>query len=163
MENASKALLMAASVLIGILIISLAIYLFVSFGSTSAEVHKQNEVQQIAQFNSRFTSYEQKTCTIYDVVTLANLATENNIYYELTDKQRNNKNVNYITVKLDNVPIEGNYEDSDKNEEYNKFLKDNLKELQNQNGTEKKYKCKTEISEITQRVYQVNFTSLQYK
>ena len=152
MENASKALLMAASVLIGILIISLAIYLFVSFGSTSAEVHKQNEVQQIAQFNSRFTSYEQKTCTIYDVVTLANLATENNIYYELTNRQRNNKNVNYITVNLDNRPIEGN---SDKNEEYNKYLEIELEEKE-----EKTYKCKTEISEITQRVYQVNFTSL---
>lgn len=152
MENASKALLMAASVLIGILIISLAIYLFVSFGSTSAEVHKQNEVQQIAQFNSRFTSYEQKTCTIYDVVTLANLATENNIYYELTNRQRNNKNVNYITVNLDNRPIEGN---SDKNEEYNKYLETELEEKE-----EKTYKCKTEISEITQRVYQVNFTSL---
>lgn len=158
MENASKALLMAASVLIGILIISLAIYLFVSFGSTSAEVHKQNEVQQIAQFNSRFTSYEQKTCTIYDVVTLANLATENNIYYELTSRQRNSKNVNYITVKLDNLLIEGNYEDSDKNEEYNRYLEKELKELED--GKEKKYKCKTEISEITQRVYQVNFTSL---
>lgn len=156
MENASKALLIAASVLIGILIISLAIYLFVSFGNTSAQVHKQNEVQQIAQFNSRFTSYEQKEeCTIYDVVTLANLATENNIYYELTSNERGNKNVNYITVKLDSIPIEGNYANRDTNQMYNGYIEQELKE-----GQEKRYTCKTKISEITQRVYQVNFTSL---
>ena len=39
MENASKALLMAAGVLMGILIISLAVFLFVTFGATSAESH----------------------------------------------------------------------------------------------------------------------------
>lgn len=149
MENASKALLMAASVLIGILIISLAIYLFISFGSTSAEIHKQNEVQQIAQFNSQFTSYEGKECTIYDVVTLANLATENNIYYELTEKERGKESVNYISVKLENKPIEGN--SKNQNESYNNLLKEK---------SNTKYTCKAEISEITQRVYQVNFTSL---
>ena len=103
MENASKALLMAASVLIGILIISLAVYLFVTFGSASAKMHKQNEVQQIAQFNSQFTSYEEKECTIYDVITLANLATENNKYYEFNKRQnKTNGNDNYISVKVSN-------------------------------------------------------------
>ena len=33
MENASKALLMAAGVLIGVLILSLAVYLFENFGT----------------------------------------------------------------------------------------------------------------------------------
>ena len=41
MENASKALLMAAEVLIGLLILSLAVYLFADFGSTSAEINKK--------------------------------------------------------------------------------------------------------------------------
>jgi len=36
MENASKALLMAAGVLIGLLVLSLMVYLFASFASTSA-------------------------------------------------------------------------------------------------------------------------------
>lgn len=103
MENASKALIMAAGVLIGILIISLAVYLFVSFGSTSAEIHKQNDEQQIEQFNSQFTSYEGKKCTIYDVVTVANLATENNKYYDF--EKRTTKTIgndNYISVKVSN-------------------------------------------------------------
>ncbi len=105
MENASKALLMAAGVLIGMLVISLAVYLFISFGSTSAEIHKQNEEQQIAQFNSQFVSYEEKRCTIYDVVTVANLATENNIYYELNQPTKGKDN--YISVEIQNASSAG--------------------------------------------------------
>lgn len=154
MENASKALLMAASVLIGILIISLAVYLFVTFGSASAKMHKQNEVQQIAQFNSQFTSYEEKECTIYDVITLANLATENNIYYELT-KTEAKENTNYISVLLERNSMEGAYGEKSKTEEYNQYI---FQEVQNKDLT--KYKCKVTISEITQRVYKVVFTSI---
>ena len=110
MENASKALIMAAGVLIGLLMLSLAVYLFTSFASTSAEVHKENEKQQIDQFNSQFTSYVgSESITIYDVVTVANLATETNKYYEY-DKRNNQTtgNDNYITVTLENqsLPIE---------------------------------------------------------
>ena len=69
MENASKALIMAGGVLIGVLIISLAVYLFVSFGQTSAEINSQNAQKQINQFNSQFTSYEgNNQLTIHDVV-----------------------------------------------------------------------------------------------
>lgn len=93
MENASKALIMAAGVLIGVLIISLAVYLFADFGSTSAEINRQNEQQKIVQFNSQFTSYIGKELTIYDVVTILGYAQENNIYYEDSTNDK-------ITVKL---------------------------------------------------------------
>ena len=74
---------MAAGVLIGVLILSLAAYLFVYFGSTSQQIHEQNEENQINEFNSKFTSYVGKdNITIYDVITVANLATENNKKYE---------------------------------------------------------------------------------
>lgn len=154
MENASKALLMAASVLIGILIISLAVYLFVSFGSTSAELHRQNEVQQIAQFNSQFTSYEGRECTIYDVVTLANLATENNIYYEFSSKTADG-NDNYISVYLDNQKIEGG-QGNNKTEAYNNYISEELETTKDK----KTYECQVKISEVTQRVYQIKFTSI---
>ena len=51
MENASKALLMAAGVLIGVLILSLAVYLFANFGTASAEIHKQKDMNEINKFN----------------------------------------------------------------------------------------------------------------
>ena len=60
MENASKALLMAAGVLIGVLIISLAVYLMSYFGGVSADIHKRQKANQINQFNSQFTAYEGK-------------------------------------------------------------------------------------------------------
>lgn len=89
MENASKALVMAGGVLIGILILSLAVYLFIDFGTTAAEINGQNAEQQIVQFNSKFTSYESLKndlgdwkITIYDIVTVIGYAKENNKYYE---------------------------------------------------------------------------------
>ena len=74
MENASKALLMAAGVLIGVLILSLAVYLFANFGTASAEIHKQKDMNEINKFNTQFTSYEGKECTVHDIVSVANLA-----------------------------------------------------------------------------------------
>ena len=38
MENASKALIMAASVLLGIMLLSIAVYLFSIFGGFSSEI-----------------------------------------------------------------------------------------------------------------------------
>ena len=58
MENASNALIIAGGVLIGVLILSLAVYLFADFGSTSAEINKKTQEQQLVQFNSKFTTYE---------------------------------------------------------------------------------------------------------
>ena len=79
MENASKALLMAAGVLIGLMIFSLAAYLFTQFGGTSAQIHENIETSQIEEFNSQFTSYQvQDQVTIHDIVSMANLATQNN-------------------------------------------------------------------------------------
>ena len=83
MENASKALIMAGGVLIGVLVISLAVYLFVSFGQTSAEINDENSQKQLTQFNSKFASYEgKKNLTIYDAITVAGYANENNEYYD---------------------------------------------------------------------------------
>lgn len=87
MENASKALIMAASVLIGILIVSLAVYLFASFGGQFAILQQENLTKELANFNKQFSIYEGKDLTIYDIITVANLATENNRYYELDTRK----------------------------------------------------------------------------
>lgn len=82
MENASKALIMAAEILIGLLIISLAVYLFTSFGTSAAQINRRNERQQLAQFNTQYTTDVGRTdLTIYDIVTIANKAKENNVNY----------------------------------------------------------------------------------
>ena len=78
MENAAKALLMAGGVLIGILILTLAAYLYASFGGTSQIIQDRIDQSELDQFNNRFFSYQSKECTIYDIVTVVNFANEFN-------------------------------------------------------------------------------------
>lgn len=113
MENASNALIIAGGVLIGVLILSLAVYLFVDFGSTSAEINKKTEQQQLIQYNSKFTSYDdKKNLTIYDAITVAGYAKENNNYYG--DSKVDGFDTNYylnnfkitVTIKINNTTKE---------------------------------------------------------
>lgn len=97
MENASKALIMAAEILVGIMIISIGVYLFNIFADYSRENYKQIEETQIAEFNNTFlkfqssNTYETATgvktvplaCTIHDVVGLANFAQKYNLQNDL--------------------------------------------------------------------------------
>lgn len=85
MENASKALIMAAEILIGVMIISIGVYLFNTLGQYSAETTAEMEETQLAQFNNQFLKYygtsggQPITCTIHDIVGLANLANKTNV------------------------------------------------------------------------------------
>lgn len=141
MENASKALVMAGGVLIGIMIMSLAVYLFIDFGSTSAEINTQNAQKQLTQFNAQFTSYEGKDgLTIYDVITVAGYANENNIYYK--DSLDENK----ITVSLQGSEIQDKLE---KKYEW-------ISTYTNSDGTLKNFKCGISYNE-NGRVKNINF------
>lgn len=131
MENASKALVMAGGVLIGILILSLAAYLFVDLGATSSEITAQNEQKQITAFNSKFTSFEEYKdkdgkwqITIYNIISLAGYANENNEYYKDVNDER-------IDVKIGNHSV---LNDSDT------YLINNYGYADDK-GTLKKYMC----------------------
>ena len=106
MENASKALIMAAEILIGILIISVGVYLFNTVGSYSAETTAEMEETQIAQFNSQFLKYygtsgnEAIKCTIHDIVGLANLAKQTNEANGFTEIEPISDNSYYIQIDL---------------------------------------------------------------
>lgn len=77
MENASKALLMAGGVLIGILILALMVTLFASAKSLSNGYETTKQSETIQQFNVNFTKYVGKDLTIHQVVTICNFALEN--------------------------------------------------------------------------------------
>lgn len=82
MENASKALIMAAGVLVGILILSLAVFLFLDFGNSSSQIYDKVEANQLTQYNAQYTIYSGRTdVSIYEIISLANLAKENNTFY----------------------------------------------------------------------------------
>lgn len=79
MENASNAILMAAGILIGVIILTIMVYLFSSFGGTSAQIQAQIDAKNMAEFNNHFLQYEDKTtCTIHDIVSLVNFTKKYN-------------------------------------------------------------------------------------
>ena len=147
MENASKALLMAAGVLMGVLILSLAVYLFANFRATADEATKLMYEEELAQFNNFYLSYDGKTdLTYYDVWNVVNKAKENNKKYGLTEREGNNyyvgvflgtSELNVTNVRIDNV---------------SKLESNVLK------GTAlRKYKCEVSINNVTGRVFKVTF------
>lgn len=164
MENASKALLMAAGVLIGILILAFGVYLFTQFGGTSALIHGQIESDRINQFNSQFTSYEGKDdITIYNILTVVNLAKDNNEYYELTTQESNNYYIS-VTAKI-NGSTKTNLE---------RYTQEQLEELiKNEQLVSRVdpndpsstvtglplYSCKVTVNPNTQRVSKVEFNT----
>lgn len=158
MENASRALMMAAGVLIGILILSLAVYLFANFGAASAEAHKRNAENQISQFNAQFTSYEGRTdITVHDIVSVVNLARNNNESFGLTAQTDDNY---YIIVKVGTKTVE-NYTDDQLETLIDTDLKDMRTYYTLEGGQPYKglptYQCNVSINENTQRVNLITF------
>ena len=160
MENASKALIMAGGILLGILIISLAVYLFTDFGRTAADINDRNASQQLVDFNSKFTKYESykdndgnwKT-TVYDIVTLAGYAKENNEYYkESTDEQIS---VNIVGAnKLENIQGISNYKKT-------LIINGNTTYLYNDDGVSlRRYKCNSISYNTRGKVKSINFEKI---
>lgn len=122
MENASKALIMAASVLLGVMLLSLGAYLITTFSSFAEEVAQENASKQLTKFNAQFLTYqdENKEITIYDIITVANYAKEYNL-------NNNNAQDLYITVEATVKTVTGNkrYTNLEKEsaEVYNDILK----------------------------------------
>ncbi len=79
MENASKALLMAASVLIGIILISLMVIMFMNSGNVSSSYDKTISQEEISVFNSNFTKYVGRGLTIHEVKSIINFAEANGV------------------------------------------------------------------------------------
>ena len=79
MENASKALLMAGGVLIGMLILTLMVTLFMSSKEFSDKYDQTKKEEAIQQFNVNFTKYLGHELTIHQVVTICNFADMNNV------------------------------------------------------------------------------------
>ena len=153
MENASKALLMAAGVLMGVVILSLAAYLFVTFSSSADDVKSEIANNQLNKFNSQFLAYEQREdLTVYDILTAVNLA-ENNNKYQLEPGDTNN-----ITVKVDNSVV--NSTDIEKKIKPESLEKEGEMKEDNLGGKSlKNYRCNVLLSDITGRVNAVNFSS----
>ena len=97
MENASKALLIAGGVLIAILILSIGVYLFATYGQIG-ETYEQNLTSgEIKKFNSNFIKFEGRdNIKAQEIVTL----------YKFI-KSYNEKNDINISTSIATLEVEG--------------------------------------------------------
>lgn len=101
MENATKALLMAAGVLIGIVILSLGVYLYGTIGNYVQMSQEEMNNQALIKFNTQFYNYtaiENQQYTFQDIITIANIAYENNSEKELLDETESSYGTDYVDV-----------------------------------------------------------------
>ena len=168
MENASKALIMAAEILIGVIIISIGVALFTIFSGYSKETVEEIAETQIAEFNSNFLKYEGHAVTAHEIITVANYARQNNMKYDdfvkpdntpRTDLKANEASY-YIQVIVSNIDknlikntFDPNHFEYATEEEKNAFLK-----AYSVDGAEQvTFESKATISPITKKVYKIEF------
>ena len=147
MENAVQALLIAAGVLIGIMVISLGVTLFGSLGDYIGNTQEQIDANAVQIFNEQFTRYIDVSLTIQDVVTAANTAFDSNTNYGLTEPSDTNY---YIRIILKSE----NLEQTINGERMPELLKECI---------DKKYECTREnvkVNPNTGRVCEVTFTEI---
>ena len=170
MENASKALIMAASVLLGVMILSIGAYLFYTYSNYSADAYETMQNNQIAEFNAQFLKYYGNTnrsyidsngdirtvespilCTIHDIMSLANLAAQNNVQYGFVDENDQsgyNENTYYIQITIVGDRDATNLEKKTNNEKLTYI----------QAESEKQYICiEAKVSDVTKRVCLMRF------
>lgn len=88
MENATKALIIAGAVLIGIILLSIGVALWRNFSNFSADNAQSTRTRQLEEFNVKFKKYEfnsqtkkedeKNYITAQDVRTIVNLAKDYN-------------------------------------------------------------------------------------
>ena len=125
------------------------------------------EENQINQFNAQFTVYEGRTdVTIHDIVTVANLARDNNEKYGL-ETQTKNQNDYYIEVTvIGNSKINEKTTPSDLEKQLSEEIQKGMEEQTFEDGeggeikmqTLPTYNCSVHINEITKRVDSITFT-----
>ncbi|MBR3254790.1 MAG: hypothetical protein IKF97_00970 [Clostridia bacterium] len=154
MENASKALLMAAGVLIGIVLLTMFVYLFLSYSETNQSLQTQIELGQIQSFNNKYLAYDRlENLTAYDINTVVNMANDNNDYYGVTEKTDTNY---YIAVYVDGVEttkLQITPKDLDVS-----YMDDSSDQLVGDFRELKKYKCSVHVNPNTYLVDEIRFT-----
>lgn len=92
MENASKALLIAASVLIAILLIAMGVRVFTSTQGTVDSVDGTMQSTEITTFNNKFLAYVGSNKSAAQVKSLANVIIANNATNSAYTVSLNTKN-----------------------------------------------------------------------
>lgn len=160
MENASQALIIAAGVLIGVIILSMAVYLFNVFGGYASETQNKIDEKTLSQFNDKFLRYNGLTnLTIQDLITVKNYALENNKKYGgYNTSIRAEDNNEYIDVYYAESKVGVTAQSAlvlDKSDE--ELLKEEIQKNNNGSAEQKKLTCKVDVNSLTGRVNKIYF------
>lgn len=124
MENATKALGMAAGVLIAIMTIALIYTLVSEISETQQQDELLLKAEQTAQFNKSYESYEKSLLRGTEVISVANKVIDNNRRYEGDEYYQMHINITLIKeineIEDDGTVVQivpGTYKES--SEEYN--------------------------------------------
>ena len=108
MENASKALLMAAGVLVGVIVFAIFVYEFTAISGISSDINDEMHRKDILEFNAKFEGFANRrngylgienAISVQDVATLCNLT---------RDWNKNNED-DQVTVTIVNRATTPNY------------------------------------------------------
>ena len=177
MENASKALIIVAEVLIAMLILTIGVTLFRSFSDFGKETAEKMEQTKIDEWNSNFTKYFGDVSAIgengqeikhpiyvtaHDIVTVANFARQYNISreYDPNDKQNNSNGLlDYVQVVVKGkISTIHDHFETDLNNK-NDFLKNYS--LKSNNEDIRYFKCESyKVSDVTKKVCYIVFQEL---
>lgn len=154
-NNISNALIIAGSILIGVLLVSLSIFTLRQSALFAKSYEDRNVDINLTIFNSKFEVYNRTNNTIQDVISCVNLARDEN------EKNGVDKNdAIYIKVKLNSKELQ-KYNDveliqemNSKNEEYIKVY---MASNENKTLEAPKFKGIIEYDKDTGRVKQVTF------
>lgn len=145
MENASKALTMAGGILIAVMILIALVSMVQNSAQYNKDEEERRKVEQMAEFNQEYESYQKKLMRGTDVISVVNKANNNNVirvydtYGHVVDEDA--KITTIIEIKYgdvkdgDNQPVMpngkyviGNYNKdrykafNDKTEEYDRMI-----------------------------------------
>lgn len=121
MENASKALIIAGSILIAIMILSLIVYMSTTTSRMMQAQDEKKAEQEIFEFNKEYEAYNKELMYGTDIITVMKKAMEynrnsvNKIKIELTTKKA------YAAV-TETITIDGNGEEEKIKSETNEIL-----------------------------------------
>lgn len=103
MENASKALIIAGSILFTIMVIGLLAYFYSQYRQFPQQQNEAQRLEQIAKFNKEYESYDKRKMYGTDVATIVNKAINNNKKYadQITGRYEIDlENNHYINVEI---------------------------------------------------------------
>ena len=100
MENASKALIMVAGMLLAILIISLLIYAWSLFSKYQSSKDELADIEDVAKFNEQFADYDRDGVLGYEILSLVNKVSDYNYRKSNSADARNDENRKTITLEI---------------------------------------------------------------